>query len=231
MINMKEKNKRAIHRFLKANGMGKVTCQVDCIDGTLFLIKKSKQNWIVWIHRNTFDKINRILLDSSLRWGEQALSSLIPGGTVSWSILRRSLPSPPNQNMYYSSSFYSLKLQMIEIQKDGTIGKIAEGIGKITSGLDDAVKKSFSLIGRSQEDVSSTQSNAKPNSNEIKPITALKLQIQDIVYRIMIENTENIERTVKTWLNNMVYNFITFDTNQADIFLKEVKKSKFYVDE
>ena len=89
---MKEYDKNLIFKFLKTSGIGKVKSSLDCIDGTLFLVKKRSGHWIVWINNATFDNISKILLNSSLKLGEYALASVIPGGHLARMAIRSSYP-------------------------------------------------------------------------------------------------------------------------------------------
>lgn len=225
---MKEEDKNIIYKFLKSSGIGKVKTSLDCIDGTLFLVKRRSGHWIIWINNVTFDRISKVLLNSSLKLGEYALASVIPGGHIARMAIRSSFPKAPSKNLYFSANFYevSFDIQKVEINSDGTLGKIVdiskESLNKITDGIDSILKMTIPSLSLKKDKIPSNQPPKEKQS-----LTAFKIKISDILYYILTENEKNIEGNLKEWLNSMTNQFITFNKEDAENFLKEVKKSKF----
>lgn len=225
---MREHDKNLIFKFLKTSGIGKVKSSLDCIDGTLFLVKKRSEHWIVWINNATFDKISKILLNSSLKLGEYALASVIPGGNLARMAIRSSYPEAPNKNLYFSANFYevSVEIQKIEINSDGTLGKIVDiskdSLNKITNGIDSILKMTIPSLSIKKDKTSSSQSPKEKQS-----LTAIRIKISDILYHLLTSSDKKIEGNLKERLNSMIYQFVTFNKEEAENFLREVKKSKF----
>jgi hypothetical protein len=223
---MKDKHKQVISVFLNKTLKGRVLSSIDCIDGTLFLVKRRHFHWLVWIHKETFTTVVESLMRSTVKFSELLAWSAIPGDNLIRPVIKRSLPSAPSHNLYLSSELYLVRYSLLEINRDGSLGKILtqslDGITKISTGVSSFVKKTF--IG----DESAQPEKPSYNSKIAKEYAAVRIQLQDRLF-YALNKQKLLDKTIKGIVTQTSYSFVTFNKQEAINFLSEVKKAKFHL--